>query len=112
MIRKHRTKTKLACLANNRPFLQGAYKQLIALRFTVADAMGVAAGAYAQQYELEEFQSLASCTMSFSANPAMDSLNGKIRGNPALPADLSERIPAEPLVVAPYASIGKYGGTF
>ncbi|MFA9419493.1 MAG: ABC transporter substrate-binding protein, partial [Gammaproteobacteria bacterium] len=34
-----------------------------------------------------------------------------IHGNPKLPA-LADRLPQEPLVVAPYDSIGKYGGTF
>ena len=41
----------------------------------------------------------------------MAKLNGKIRGNPKLPP-LADRIPEEPLVVVPYDSIGKYGGTF
>jgi peptide/nickel transport system substrate-binding protein len=41
----------------------------------------------------------------------MAKLNGKIRGNPKLPP-LADRIPQEPLVVVPYDSIGKYGGTF
>jgi len=77
---------------------------------TVADDQGVGAGAYPQQYELAEFQELASCELTFATNPAMEALNGRIRGNPALP-DLAERIPAEPLVVAPYNAIGKYGGT-
>ena len=77
---------------------------------TVADAMGVAAGDFPQQYELAEFQSLANCTMVFSENPDIGALNGKIRGNPDLPA-LADRLPAEPLVMAPYDSIGKYGGT-
>ncbi len=77
---------------------------------TVADMKGVAAGAYPQQYELSEFQSAAGCTLSFSANPDIDSINGMIRGNPSLPP-LAERLPEEPLVVAPYHSIGKYGGT-
>ena len=111
MIRKHRVKIKLMCIAITSLFTGGA-QAADCPAVTVKDAMGVAAGAFPQQYELEEFQSLASCTLSFSANPAMDALNGKIRGNPALPADLSERIPVEPLVVAPYDSIGKYGGTF
>ena len=78
---------------------------------TVADSMGVAAGKYPQQYELSEFQSLANCTLSFSGNPDAAALNSRIRGNPELPS-LEDRIPMEPLVVAPYASIGKYGGTF
>ncbi|WP_423908817.1 ABC transporter substrate-binding protein [Candidatus Spongiihabitans sp.] len=78
---------------------------------TVADSMGVAAGKYPQQYELSEFQSLANCTLSFSGNPDAAALNSRIRGNPELPS-LADRIPSEPLVVAPYDSIGKYGGTF
>ncbi len=77
---------------------------------TVADAQGVGAGAYPQQYELSEFQSLASCELAFSENPDIASLNGKIRGNPDLPP-LAERLPEEPLVVAPYDEIGQYGGS-
>ena len=78
---------------------------------TVADDKGVPSGAYPQQYDLAEFQSLANCTLSFSANPDSAALNARIRGNPALPSDLANRIPSEPLVYAPYDSIGKYGGT-
>ena len=78
---------------------------------TVADSMGVASGKYPQQYELGEFQSLANCTMEFNTDPASEALNARIRGNPALMA-MADRIPAEPLVVAPYDQIGKYGGTF
>jgi len=32
---------------------------------TVADMMGVGAGAYPHQYELAEIQSLANCTLTF-----------------------------------------------
>ncbi len=78
---------------------------------TVANPQGVAAGAYPEQYELSEFQKLANCKLTFSENPAMAELNAKIRGNPDLPP-LSQRLPEEPLVVAPYDSIGHYGGTF
>ncbi len=78
---------------------------------TVADMKGVAAGAFPQQYDLTEFQSLANCTLTFSTNPNMAELNGRIRGNRVLPP-LAERLPEEPLVVAPYDSIGTYGGTF
>ncbi len=77
---------------------------------SVADMGGVAAGAYPQQYELSEFQSAAGCTMEFSGNPAAAELNAKIAGNPDLPG-LGDRIPAEPLVVVPYDSVGSYGGT-
>ncbi|WP_433989303.1 ABC transporter substrate-binding protein [Sulfitobacter sp. TBRI5] len=78
---------------------------------TVADPMGVAAGAYPQQYELAEIQSLADCTMEFSENPDIAALNSRIRGNPEVPA-LADRLPSEPLVVAPYEMIGNYGGMF
>lgn len=78
---------------------------------TVADPMGVAAGANPQQYDLAEFQSAAGCTMAFSENPAIGDLNARIKGNPALPP-LAERLPSEPLVVAPYDGIGQYGGVF
>lgn len=77
---------------------------------TVADAKGVKAGAFPQQYELSEFQSLANCKLAFSENPAAGKLNGRIRGNPKLPP-LAQRLPSEPLVVAPYDAVGKYGGT-
>ncbi len=77
---------------------------------TVADMKGVAEGAYPQQFEKAEFEAAAGCTMSFSANPDSAALNAKIKGNAALPS-LAERIPAEPLVVVPYDSVGKYGGT-
>ena len=77
---------------------------------TVADMKGVAEGAYPQQYELSEFEAAANCKMAFAANPDIAALNDKIRGNTDLPA-LADRIPAEPLVVVPYDSVGKYGGT-
>ncbi len=77
---------------------------------TVSDPMGVAAGAFPQQYELAEFQTLASCTLEMSENPDIAALNGQIRGNPDMPA-VADRLPSEPLVIAPYDEIGKYGGT-
>lgn len=77
---------------------------------TVADPMGIGAGKYPQQYDLAEFEKLANCKLPFSENPAIGNLNGQIQGNPALPA-LADRLPQEPLVVAPYEMIGKYGGT-
>ena len=78
---------------------------------TVADMQGVADGKYPQQFDLSEFEKLAGCKLTFSENPEIGKLNGQIRGNPDLPP-VADRLPAEPLVVAPYASIGKYGGTF
>tara|TARA_R110001599_G_scaffold68866_1_gene193824 strand:+ start:728 stop:2770 length:2043 start_codon:yes stop_codon:yes gene_type:complete len=77
---------------------------------TVADMNGVAAGEFPQQFELAEFEAAGNCTLSFQENPAIGELNGQIQGNPELPP-LAERLPSEPLVVAPYEMIGKYGGT-
>jgi peptide/nickel transport system substrate-binding protein len=78
---------------------------------SLADMQGVAPGEFPQQYELAEFEAAAGCTMEFSANPDSASLNARIKGNPDLP-ELAARIPSEPLVVVPYDSVGKYGGTF
>ncbi len=77
---------------------------------TVADDMGLK-GTYPQQFSLAEFEKLGNCTLTFSENPDMAALNGRIHGNPELPA-VAERLPEEPLVVMPYDSIGTYGGTF
>ncbi len=76
---------------------------------TVADTKGVEAGAYPQQFELAEFEKAASCKLSFKANPMITDLNARIQGNGDLPP-LEERVPNEPLVVAPYNAIGKHGG--
>ncbi|MEO9903405.1 ABC transporter substrate-binding protein [Nisaea sp.] len=76
---------------------------------TMADMKGVKAGAFPQQYELAEFEATAGCKLAFAGNPKSADLNGKIQGNGALPS-LAERLPAEPLVVVPYAEIGTYGG--
>ncbi len=78
---------------------------------TVADMKGVKAGKYPQQYELAEFEKLAGCKMTFQGNPDIARLNGKIRGNPSSVPSVANRLPSEPLVYAPYESIGKYGGT-
>jgi peptide/nickel transport system substrate-binding protein len=78
---------------------------------TVADMKGVKAGKYPQQFELAEFEKLAGCKMTFQGNPDIARLNGKIRGNPSSVPSVANRLPSEPLVYAPYDSIGKYGGT-
>lgn len=77
---------------------------------TVAKDGGIK-GAYPQQFELSEFEAAANCKLTFSENPDMAKFNGLIVGNKGLPP-VSERLPSEPLVVAPYDSIGKYGGVF
>ena len=78
---------------------------------TVADMKGVKAGKYPQQFELKEFERLAGCSLSFKDNPDIAKLNSKIRGNPSNIPSVEKRLPEEPLVYAPYHSIGKYGGT-
>ncbi|MCP4472643.1 MAG: ABC transporter substrate-binding protein [Gammaproteobacteria bacterium] len=78
---------------------------------TVADMKGVPAGMYPQQYNRDEFEKLANCKLSLKTNPDIEKLNKRIRGNGDLPP-LAERIPEDALIVAPYDSIGKYGGTF
>lgn len=78
---------------------------------TVADPMGIDAGAFPQQYELTEFQTIADCVLDLSENPDIAAMNTRIRGNPEMPA-LADRLPSEPLIIAPYDMIGSYGGTF
>jgi peptide/nickel transport system substrate-binding protein len=78
---------------------------------TVANMKGVPAGKFPQQYEKSEYEKLAGCDLKYQANPDIGALNKKIYGNPDLPSTV-KRLPEEPLVVVPYDSIGKYGGTF
>ncbi|MEZ5825992.1 MAG: ABC transporter substrate-binding protein [Geminicoccaceae bacterium] len=75
---------------------------------TVADPMGLSP-AFPQQLELGELQAAASCELAFAENPAIGELNARILGNGDLPG-VAERLPAEPLVVMPYDTVGQYGG--
>ena len=77
---------------------------------TVADPMGLTS-AFPQQFELAEFEKAGSCTLSFSETPSIGDLNARIGGNPDSLPPVAERLPAEPLVVAPYDEIGSHGGT-
>ncbi len=77
---------------------------------TGSNSMGIASSAFPQQYELSEYESATKGTMTFQENPEIKIFNGKVRGNPPLPA-LSDRLPAEPLVIVPYDKVGTYGGT-
>ncbi|MEM7693917.1 MAG: ABC transporter substrate-binding protein [Pseudomonadota bacterium] len=76
---------------------------------TVADMAGLTPD-FPQQFELSEFEEKAGCELTFAQNPNLPALNGEILGNDPLPP-VAERLPAEPLVVAPYTAIGTYGGT-
>ena len=77
---------------------------------TQADMMGVAPGAFPQQFDLSEYEAATGCEMEFSENPEIAALNGEIRGNPEL-LPVAERLPDEPLVIVPYHAAGSYGGT-
>ncbi len=92
--------------------LSGAAFAGVCPAITVDDMQGVAAGAFPQQYEVSEFEGAADCTMEFSSrdDAAIAGFNAQIQGNPDLPP-LADRLPSEPLVVVPYAEIGRYGGT-
>ncbi|WED25421.1 ABC transporter substrate-binding protein [Vibrio sp. DW001] len=68
-----------------------------------------AGGQYPHLFEKAEFEAQYNCSLSFRENPDINALNQRIAGNPTL-APLSERLPSEPLVIAPYLSIGNYGG--
>ncbi|NRA22289.1 MAG: ABC transporter substrate-binding protein [Oceanospirillaceae bacterium] len=68
-----------------------------------------AGGIYPHLFEKVEFESKYGCKLVFSANPVIASLNQRIAGNPDLPS-LANRLPLEPLVIAPYQRIGVYGG--
>ncbi|WP_208738236.1 ABC transporter substrate-binding protein [Oceanidesulfovibrio marinus] len=74
---------------------------------TVADDMGIT-GEFPEQYELSEFTQ-GGCEMAYAENPEIAKLNAEITGNPDLPP-VAERLPREPLVIAPYEAIGTYGG--
>jgi peptide/nickel transport system substrate-binding protein len=76
---------------------------------TVADDQGIV-GRYPQQFELAEFQDLAGCQLDFVESPIIAELNAEIAGNPGELPPLAERLPTEPLVVAPYHEIGRHGG--
>jgi len=78
---------------------------------TQTDMGNLEPGAYPQQYDLSEYQEAAGCEMTFSDNPEIAALNGEILGNPEDLPPVADRLPAEPLVIVPYDSIGTYGGT-
>ncbi|TDJ20976.1 MAG: ABC transporter substrate-binding protein [Gammaproteobacteria bacterium] len=79
---------------------------------TVTKDMGIK-GKFPQQFELAEFEKLANCTLSFSENPDIGALNAKLgKGQPKSLPPVADRLPDEPLVLAPYDAIGTYGGVF
>lgn len=68
-------------------------------------------GMFPNQFELAEFQSLNSCELTFAGNPNAAELAARIEGMGEIPADAADRLPSEPLIIAPYEMIGTYGGT-
>lgn len=72
----------------------------------VADPKGVPAGEFPQQYELDEYELLTNCILTFSESPM---LAEQVTAGILPPVE--ERLPEEPLVIQPYEEIGIYGGT-
>uniref|UniRef100_S0DEU5 Putative ATPbinding peptide transport protein n=1 Tax=termite gut metagenome TaxID=433724 RepID=S0DEU5_9ZZZZ len=72
------------------------------------DATGLMELPQAEQvcYNLSEYESLTGATLAFSQSPILDA---EVEGG-ALPA-IGERLPAEPVVMVPYAEVGEYGGS-
>ena len=68
---------------------------------TVADMQGLESE-FPGQFELGEFESLTGSELNFTDNPLFDDRE--------LP-EVEDRLPENPLVVAPYEEIGVYGGT-
>ncbi len=75
-----------------------------------ADNMNGFSSKFPCQFELREFESQAKAELSFNQNPDIAKYNKMITGNPASLPAVKDRLPEEPLVVAPYHEIGKYGG--
>jgi len=73
---------------------------------TVKDMKGLK-GAFPQQFEKSEL----GCSLQFKENPAINELNKRIVGNPSALPPVADRLPVDPLIVAPYHEVGKYGGT-
>ncbi len=77
---------------------------------SATDLQGIK-GNFPLQFELSEFQDKGKCTLTFQENPAIAAMNKRITGNPQPLPKVENRLPAEPLVIAPYNEIGIYGGT-
>ena len=102
-------KTYKKCLLAGSLGLASATAYAACPQVTVENDRGVT-GKYPQQFELQEFESLADCKLSFRQNPSIQTFNVQITGNPKSLPSVKKRLPDEPLVVAPYQQIGKYGG--
>jgi peptide/nickel transport system substrate-binding protein len=76
---------------------------------TASDLKGLTSK-FPNQFELDEFEKQCNCELSFGDNPEIAKLNARITGNPTDLPPVKDRLPAEPLVIAPYEAIGQYGG--
>jgi peptide/nickel transport system substrate-binding protein len=85
--------------------------QTIAAKAVTAENMQGFTSQFPYQFELAEFEKQCNCKLTFSDNPSIEALNARIKGNPASLPPVKDRLPAEPLIIAPYMNIGKYGGT-
>jgi len=69
-------------------------------------------GQYPGQFELTEYEAAADCVMSFSENPDIGALASQITHITGDLPPVADRLPSEPLVIAPGEAIGTYGGVF
>jgi len=99
---------RLALYSSASVFLMTAAAHAACPTATVADMKGLSSE-YPAQFELAEFESAGDCELEFSENPTISELNARIVGNGEL-AGVAARLPEEPLVVAPYDTVGQYGG--
>lgn len=75
-------------------------KTVVSNVITVVDNKGYV-GDYPNQFELAEFEELTGETLTFSDNPLFADMD----------VSVEERLPADPLVIAPDFEAGTYGGT-
>jgi peptide/nickel transport system substrate-binding protein len=88
----------------------GTLAHATAVKAVTASDMQGFKSRFPYQFELEAFEKQCDCKLTFSENPAIDQMNTRITGNPAQLPPVEKRLPEEPLVIAPYQEIGKYGG--
>ncbi|MGD8703096.1 MAG: ABC transporter substrate-binding protein [Desulfosarcina sp.] len=89
----------------------GGLPRAIAGNAVTASDMNGYTSQFPFQFELAEFEKQCTCRLTFNDNPSIEKLNSRIAGNPTPLPPVKDRLPAEPLVIAPYETIGRYGGS-
>jgi peptide/nickel transport system substrate-binding protein len=88
----------------------GAISSAAATQPVTASDMKGLTSEFPHQFELDTFEKQCNCKLNFGDNPDIAKLNARITGNPTDLPPVKDRLPAEPLVIAPYEAIGQYGG--